>query len=86
MYFWTKKSQFALSEYTDVLKHLKDEICQLLNLRLPSKKPMMVLTEAMTSAQDGEVIRCDNKFYCPAGSSCCKGAQGQWTCCPYKLV
>lgn len=51
-----------------------------------SKKPMTVLTEAMTSGQDGDVIRCDDKFYCPAGNSCCKGAQGQWNCCPYKLV
>ncbi|XP_028820447.1 progranulin-like [Denticeps clupeoides] len=31
------------------------------------------------------VIRCDGRFYCPADSSCCVTAAGQWGCCPYRL-
>lgn len=84
MYFWTKNPSLLQVNTRMCSKHLNYVICRLLNL--PSKKPRMVLTEAMTSAQDGAVIRCDDKFYCPTGRSCCKGAQGQWSCCPYKLV
>ncbi|XP_061884800.1 progranulin-like [Entelurus aequoreus] len=42
--------------------------------------------EASGSRQELEVIRCDAKFYCPQGTSCCKGlSAGSWNCCPYPL-
>ncbi|XP_049607214.1 progranulin-like [Syngnathus scovelli] len=32
------------------------------------------------------VIRCSSKFFCPQGSSCCKGLSAEsWNCCPYPL-
>lgn len=51
----------------------------------PQETPMRALTEASVGAADGEVIRCDTKFYCAAKTSCCKGSTGQWSCCPYRL-
>uniref|UniRef100_A0A8C7Y0Z3 Granulins domain-containing protein n=1 Tax=Oryzias sinensis TaxID=183150 RepID=A0A8C7Y0Z3_9TELE len=49
------------------------------------EKSLTALTEASDAPSEHGVIRCDDKFFCPAGSSCCKGAEGQWTCCPYPL-
>ncbi|XP_075899999.1 progranulin-like [Nelusetta ayraudi] len=49
------------------------------------EKPLVALTEAVDATEEAAVIRCDSKFYCPAGKSCCRGARGQWSCCPYKL-
>ncbi|XP_029369455.1 progranulin-like [Echeneis naucrates] len=46
--------------------------------------PMTALTEASDSDPKVGVIRCDTKFYCPAGTTCCKGSTG-WSCCPYPL-
>ncbi|XP_013881540.1 granulins [Austrofundulus limnaeus] len=46
---------------------------------------MTALTEASSSSFEYGVIRCDNKFFCPTGSSCCKGLTGQWNCCPHQL-
>lgn len=48
--------------------------------------PMTALTEANGSDLEVGVIRCDFKFYCPSGKTCCKGSTGQWSCCPYPLV
>ncbi|XP_053468701.1 progranulin isoform X1 [Ictalurus furcatus] len=31
------------------------------------------------------IIHCSDRFYCPAGNSCCKTLTGQWACCPYTL-
>ncbi|XP_037120570.1 protein FAM133 isoform X6 [Syngnathus acus] len=32
------------------------------------------------------VIRCSSKFFCPQGTSCCKGLSAEsWNCCPYPL-
>lgn len=50
------------------------------------QKPMAALTEASNSNTEAGVIRCDSKFYCSAGTTCCKGSTGSWTCCPYPLV
>ncbi|KAM9340380.1 progranulin-like [Symphorus nematophorus] len=47
--------------------------------------PMTPLTEASRNIGEARVIRCDPRFFCPVGSSCCKGAKGQWSCCPYPL-
>lgn len=47
--------------------------------------PMTALTEANGSDLEVGVIRCDFKFYCPSGKTCCKGSTGQWSCCPYPL-
>uniref|UniRef100_A0A3Q3K3V4 Granulins domain-containing protein n=2 Tax=Monopterus albus TaxID=43700 RepID=A0A3Q3K3V4_MONAL len=46
---------------------------------------MTALSEASGGAHKVGVIRCDSRFYCPQGKSCCKGPKGQWTCCPYPL-
>ncbi|KAM3596836.1 uncharacterized protein V6R79_021521 [Siganus canaliculatus] len=32
------------------------------------------------------VIRCDSKFFCEVGTSCCKGPDDHWACCPYPLA
>ncbi|KAM9737262.1 progranulin-like [Menidia menidia] len=47
--------------------------------------PMTALKEAHDSPLDQGVIRCDDRYFCPNGSSCCPGPKGQWTCCPYPL-
>lgn len=47
--------------------------------------PLTALTEAKGGNGEAGVIRCDSQFYCKAGTSCCKGAKGQWSCCPYKV-
>ncbi|XP_067467296.1 progranulin-like [Thunnus thynnus] len=47
--------------------------------------PMAALTEANGGTLEVGVIRCDLKFYCSAGTTCCKRAKGQWSCCPYPL-
>nr|XP_046274670.1 progranulin-like [Scatophagus argus] len=52
---------------------------------LQERTPMTALTAASSSNLEAGVIRCDYKFYCPAGSTCCKGSKGQWNCCPYPL-
>ncbi|KAM9493414.1 progranulin-like [Clarias gariepinus] len=31
------------------------------------------------------IIHCSDRFYCPAGNSCCKTPTGQLACCPYPL-
>lgn len=49
------------------------------------EKPMTALTVAGHSTNKVGVIRCDSKFYCSAGTTCCKGATGKWNCCPYPL-
>ncbi|KAM4725217.1 progranulin-like [Anableps anableps] len=47
--------------------------------------PLTALTEASMNSFNQGVIRCDDKFYCPNGSSCCKGPKDKWNCCPYPL-
>ncbi|XP_062265778.1 granulin 2 isoform X1 [Platichthys flesus] len=47
--------------------------------------PMTALTEASDGSPEAGVIRCDSKFYCSDGTTCCKGSKGQWSCCPYPL-
>ncbi|XP_049890154.1 progranulin-like [Epinephelus moara] len=47
--------------------------------------PMTALTEASGGNAKAGVIRCDSKFFCAGGKTCCKGTTGQWTCCPYPL-
>nr|XP_019946464.1 PREDICTED: granulins-like [Paralichthys olivaceus] len=47
--------------------------------------PMTALTEASDSSPEAGVIRCDSKFYCPNGMTCCKGSIYKWTCCPHPL-
>ncbi|XP_054914894.1 progranulin-like [Poeciliopsis prolifica] len=37
---------------------------------------------ALREAKEQGVIRCDEHFYCPNGSRCCKGLNAQWNCCP----
>ncbi|XP_027892219.1 granulins-like [Xiphophorus couchianus] len=46
---------------------------------------LTALTEASANSFNQGVIRCDDKFYCPGGSSCCKGPKDKWNCCPYPL-
>ncbi|XP_076005907.1 progranulin-like [Genypterus blacodes] len=47
------------------------------------ERPMIAIKEA--SADDTE-IRCNAKFFCSAGHTCCKEANDQWSCCPYPLA
>lgn len=47
--------------------------------------PMTPLTEASTSPLQARVIRCDSKYFCPPGFSCCKTVTGQQNCCPFRL-
>ncbi|XP_059205675.1 granulin 2 [Centropristis striata] len=47
--------------------------------------PMTALTEASSNINEVGVIRCDDKFFCSAGTTCCKGSTGSWNCCPYPL-
>lgn len=49
----------------------------------PEERPAAAMDVA--TGPEGAVIRCDSKFYCPAGKSCCRGTRGQWSCCPFKL-
>ncbi|GLD57830.1 granulins-like protein [Lates japonicus] len=49
------------------------------------EKPMTALTDASHDAYETGVIRCDSRFFCSKGTSCCKGSAGQWNCCPYPL-
>ncbi|XP_054914841.1 progranulin-like [Poeciliopsis prolifica] len=46
---------------------------------------LTALTAASVNPFNQGVIRCDDKFYCPSGSSCCKGPGNKWNCCPYSL-
>ncbi|XP_026203689.1 progranulin-like [Anabas testudineus] len=47
--------------------------------------PMTTLTEPSEGNREAGVIRCDSKFYCSPGTTCCKGSTGRWNCCPYPL-
>ncbi|KAM4539726.1 progranulin-like [Odontesthes bonariensis] len=47
--------------------------------------PMTALIDASDSPPNHGVIRCDNRYLCPNGSSCCKGSEGHWNCCPFPL-
>ncbi|XP_008293592.1 granulin 1 [Stegastes partitus] len=50
------------------------------------EEPITALTEALSnSAPEAGVIRCDNRFYCQQGQTCCKGPTGRWGCCPHPL-
>ncbi|XP_041757935.1 progranulin isoform X2 [Coregonus clupeaformis] len=49
------------------------------------KVPGTALAQASDSTPQAGVIRCDTQFYCPSGTSCCKGPTGKWGCCPYPL-
>uniref|UniRef100_A0A146Z5L6 Granulin n=1 Tax=Fundulus heteroclitus TaxID=8078 RepID=A0A146Z5L6_FUNHE len=42
----------------------------------------MALTETGGSSFEQGASRCDDKFFCPKGSRCCKGPDAQWSCCP----
>ncbi|XP_075962625.1 progranulin-like isoform X2 [Anarhichas minor] len=62
------------------------------SLILPSEEksslqetPMTALAEASDINTAEGVIRCDPRFYCSAGTSCCKASTGKWSCCPFKL-
>ncbi|XP_056272158.1 granulin 2 [Pseudoliparis swirei] len=46
---------------------------------------MTVLTEAREVINEDGAIRCDDQFYCPAGTTCCKGPRSRWSCCPFPL-
>ncbi|XP_074543213.1 progranulin-like [Halichoeres trimaculatus] len=52
---------------------------------IQKETPMTALTEAEVGVGEDYVIRCDSKFYCAPGKSCCRGLNGQWNCCPYQL-
>ncbi|XP_053084539.1 uncharacterized protein LOC113536235 isoform X3 [Pangasianodon hypophthalmus] len=43
------------------------------------------LKSALNPQNQAGIIHCSNRFYCPAGNSCCKTLTGQWACCPYPL-
>lgn len=45
------------------------------------KAVFAALTETTGSTYVQGVIRCDDKFYCPKGSRCCKEPNAQWNCC-----
>ncbi|KAM4630357.1 progranulin-like [Polymixia lowei] len=47
--------------------------------------PMAILTEPSVGAPETRVIRCSDKFYCPAANRCCKAPTDKWGCCPYPL-
>lgn len=47
---------------------------------------MMPLKKLSNDMQDAGGVQCDSTFVCPADMSCCKGPQGQWSCCPFRLV
>lgn len=47
--------------------------------------PMTALTEASDGINEAGVVRCDSTFYCPGGTTCCKGRTSRWSCCPYPL-
>ncbi|XP_054620649.1 progranulin-like [Dunckerocampus dactyliophorus] len=58
----------------------------LLPVYRPNNLKKTPVVEASGSGQEVEVIRCNSKFYCPKGTSCCKGlSSGSWNCCPYPL-
>ncbi|XP_041663856.1 progranulin-like isoform X2 [Cheilinus undulatus] len=39
--------------------------------------------ETESKDQDVSVVYCDNYYYCPDGTSCCRHPTGAWFCCPY---
>ncbi|XP_021415663.2 progranulin isoform X2 [Oncorhynchus mykiss] len=44
------------------------------------------LVQAADSTPQAGVSHCDTKFYCPSATSCCKGPNGKWGCCPFPLA
>lgn len=48
-------------------------------------KPLTLLTEISNQIQEAGGVKCDSTFSCPEEMTCCKGPQGQWGCCPYRL-
>ncbi|XP_010739837.2 granulins isoform X1 [Larimichthys crocea] len=52
---------------------------------LKEQTSLTALTEASSGTHEVGVIRCDSRFFCPQGKTCCKGSGGQWSCCPYRL-
>ncbi|TNM92968.1 hypothetical protein fugu_018370 [Takifugu bimaculatus] len=49
------------------------------------ERPMMPLRKLSDDMQDAGGVQCDSTFVCPADMTCCKGPQGQWSCCPFRL-
>ncbi|KAI4817818.1 hypothetical protein KUCAC02_011192 [Chaenocephalus aceratus] len=47
--------------------------------------PMTALTETKDGFPESGVIRCNDKLYCSAGTTCCKDTKGHWSCCPFPL-
>ncbi|XP_017580535.1 progranulin-like [Pygocentrus nattereri] len=45
--------------------------------------PMVPVNKALETPVDAEIVRCDARSGCPAGSTCCKMLNGEWGCCPY---
>ncbi|MCJ8746221.1 hypothetical protein PDJAM_G00139390 [Pangasius djambal] len=43
------------------------------------------LKSALNPQNQAGIIHCSDRFYCPAGNSCCKTLTYQWACCPYPL-
>ncbi|KAG9355442.1 hypothetical protein JZ751_000280 [Albula glossodonta] len=54
-------------------------------VRDSSHYPWTELQQSLSTGSQDAVIACDIRFYCPAGSTCCKTPTGQWGCCPYPL-
>ncbi|XP_019745272.1 granulins-like [Hippocampus comes] len=50
------------------------------------KTHVPIVVDASGSEHEFGVIRCSSKFFCPQGTSCCKGLSSEsWNCCPYPL-
>ncbi|XP_043923565.1 progranulin-like isoform X2 [Protopterus annectens] len=48
------------------------------------KTPALISTEASSAIDDSpsSIVYCDNLYYCPDGTSCCRRPSGGWGCCP----
>ncbi|XP_072551733.1 progranulin-like [Salminus brasiliensis] len=46
--------------------------------------PRVPVQQALeTDLMVAEIVRCDARYGCPSGSTCCKTLNGDWGCCPY---
>ncbi|XP_077599902.1 progranulin-like [Stigmatopora nigra] len=46
----------------------------------------LAVDNGVDGGDDLGIIRCSSQFFCPQGTSCCRGLSAQsWNCCPYPL-
>ncbi|GAA6103429.1 progranulin-like [Tachysurus ichikawai] len=49
------------------------------------EEKIALVTPVNSDNPSAAVVYCDNVYFCPDGTTCCRTPYGHWSCCPYTL-